>query len=189
MKKKKKDGTIEIVALASQPKGMKIILEERGLWDNKLTKTYKLCKSENKDDESRFDLSRTNCCADRIIELQPDFMLQTSVLEETILKKNHKCIFLPKFHCELNFIEMFLGQKDKCDYKFESLKRTVPGALNSVPLDSIRRSARKSWRNMDIYRGGLTGLAAVYACKKFSSHRSIPVDQLRLMEEEYIINK
>lgn len=44
-------------------------------------------------------------CAKRIISLQPDFLGETSLLEE-IAKggTGHQIIFYPKFHCELNYI-------------------------------------------------------------------------------------
>ena len=34
------------------------------------------------------------------------FDLQTSLLQQKLETKGHKCIFLPKFHCKLNPIEM-----------------------------------------------------------------------------------
>ncbi|OAX39442.1 hypothetical protein K503DRAFT_849509 [Rhizopogon vinicolor AM-OR11-026] len=50
---------------------------------------------------------------------------------------SHVCIFLPKFHCELNFIEFFWGRvkkylRDNCDGSFETLKANLPKALESV---------------------------------------------------------
>ncbi|KAF8260779.1 hypothetical protein EI94DRAFT_1811267 [Lactarius quietus] len=38
---------------------------------------------------------------------QEDFRNQVSLLEQTITDRGHLCMFLPKFHCELNPIEMF----------------------------------------------------------------------------------
>ncbi|KIJ93463.1 hypothetical protein K443DRAFT_112033, partial [Laccaria amethystina LaAM-08-1] len=37
---------------------------------------------------------------------QEDFTNQISVLETVIREAGHECIFLPKFHCKLNPIEM-----------------------------------------------------------------------------------
>ena len=59
----------------------------------------KLCKNKN-DDPLHID-----CYGRRILSLQPDFLAQKSALVEIIENAGHVCIFFPKFHCELNFIE------------------------------------------------------------------------------------
>jgi len=163
-----------------QPKGIKQILIERGLWKNNLQLECQLCKKKNKTID---DLTRIDCCAHRIISLQPDFLAQRSELETIIEKAGHKCIFYPKFHCELNFIEMYWGATKKytrehCDYTWSGLQKTVPEALDSIPLIQIRRFAQKSWRYMDIYRKGITGKLAVFAEKKYKSHRRVSDDVL-----------
>ena len=48
-------------------------------------------------------------CAKCIIDLQLDFKGQKSLVHETIEAADHLCIMLPKYHCELNFIEFFSG--------------------------------------------------------------------------------
>ncbi|KIK25387.1 hypothetical protein PISMIDRAFT_32273, partial [Pisolithus microcarpus 441] len=53
------------------------------------------------------------CCNKQILECQPDFQEQKSLVQETIEGLGHLCIFLPKFHCELNFIEFFWGKIKK----------------------------------------------------------------------------
>ena len=50
-----------------------------------------------------------------------DFIVQKSKLQDEIEKREHKCIFYPKFHCELNFIEMYWSAakqyiREHCDY-------------------------------------------------------------------------
>ena len=64
--------------------------------------------------------------------------------------------------------------RNNCDYSFRALEKIVPEALNSVSLEQIRRYARRSWRFMDAYRKGLTGIAALYTVKQYRSHRRIP---------------
>ncbi|CAG8749435.1 11768_t:CDS:2 [Rhizophagus irregularis] len=54
----------------NQPKGIKQILIERGLWHNGLRLECELCKGKNK----QIDLTRINCCACKIMSLQPDFL-------------------------------------------------------------------------------------------------------------------
>jgi hypothetical protein len=87
----------------NQPKSMKQILIERGLWRDGLLADCKLCKGKTK----VVDANRIDCCARRILSLQPDFLAQKSQLQEEIEKHGHKCIFYPKYHCELNYIEMY----------------------------------------------------------------------------------
>ena len=50
-----------------------------------------------------------DCCNKRILKLQPDFIKQKSLVQETTKAAGHLCLFLPKFHCELNPIEYFWG--------------------------------------------------------------------------------
>ncbi|CAB4416861.1 unnamed protein product [Rhizophagus irregularis] len=143
--------------LRGQPKGLKQVLMERGLWPNEGLKL----------EEAR-----------KIMSQQPDFLAQKGRIKEVIVATGHKVIFYPKFHCELNYIKNFWGAAKKfsrsnCDYLWTGLQRTVPLALASVPLTTIRRYARKAFRYMDVYRKGLTGKAAEFAVKKYHLHRRV----------------
>ena len=84
-----------------QPKGIKQILSERGLWRRG---ECRLCRDRSTDP------LRVDCCR-KIISLQPDFLAQRSALDEMIENSGHVCIFFPKFHCELNFIERYWGAR------------------------------------------------------------------------------
>ena len=82
-------------------------------------------------------------------------------------------------HCKLNFIEMFWGAvkrytRNNCDYSFKGLEKIIPEALNSISLEKIRCFARRTWRFIDAYRKGLTGIEALYAVKKYRSYWQIP---------------
>lgn len=53
-----------------------------------------------------------DCCAWKILSIQPDFFTQKSVIEESIIgRKNalieHKVIYYLKFYCEFNHIKYF----------------------------------------------------------------------------------
>ncbi len=111
-----------IPELCGQPKGLKQVLKERGLWPNEGLKL----------EEAR-----------RVLSQQPDFLAQKGRLEEVIVAAGHQVIFYPKFHCELNFIENFWGAAKKYsrshyDYSWTGLQKTVPLALSSVSLTTIR---------------------------------------------------
>ena len=96
----------------------------------------------------------------------------------------------PKFHCELNFIEMYWGAtklkvRRLCDYSMKTLVKNVPIILDSIPLGLIRRFVRKSWRYMDAYRQGATGRLADFINKKYKGHRCIPTSWLNEVQDAY----
>ena len=108
----------------NQLKEMKQIITECGLWRNGL---LMVCKD-------KCNTTNMNCCAKCILELQPDFKVQKSLIQEVIEEWGHLCIFLPKFHCEFNFIEFFWGAVkhylcENCNYSFNTLKANMPFAL------------------------------------------------------------
>jgi hypothetical protein len=159
--------------LRGKAKGIKQVLQERGLWEDGLLKTCDSCKTGKKDPE------QLRYYAQRILELQPDFLAQKSLLAEIAESEGHKIIFYPKFYCEFNFIEMFWSRvkayaHEKCDYSFSGLQKTVPLALESVDLELIHKYAKRSFRYMDAYRIGLTSKDLERQVKKYKSHRTIP---------------
>ncbi len=138
--------------------GLQHILEQRGLWPVG-------------------GLSKSDSMA--LVKELPDFKQQLPWIKETVRHAGHLVIFLPKFHCEFNWIERYWGAakkftRCKCDYTWEGLENTVPLA---VPLASMRRFARKTFRYMDAYREirgtYLSPEQAEYSVKKYKSHRSV----------------
>ena len=124
-----------------QPKGMHQVLVEWGLWKNGLIMQ---CKKNKDGSGVKCKSGATNCCAKRILDLQPDFQEQKSLVQEVIEAAGHLCIFLPKFHCELNFIEFFWGAvkrylHENCDYSFTTLQENMPNALASVSVETIQK--------------------------------------------------
>jgi hypothetical protein len=83
---------------SGEAKGLNDVLEERGFDVCKLkAKCKPVCPFESK-----------NCCMARLLSQQDDFKNQVSMFETLITNAGHICIFLPKFHCELNPIEMVI---------------------------------------------------------------------------------
>src|ERR1700691_3908381 len=78
-------------------KRMAAILQERGFID--APKLLAQCE------KFKCKPDATNCCCRRILYNQPDFVDVPSVLEKTCEHRGYRVLFLPKFHCELNFIE------------------------------------------------------------------------------------
>ena len=70
-----------------------------------------------------------------LLKSQPDFKNQPSALVSLCSKITHcEALMLPKFHCELNVIELVWGHsktwvRKHCDYKWSTLKVNVPGSL------------------------------------------------------------
>jgi hypothetical protein len=157
-----------------QPKGVKQVLQERGLWvDGLKLKCRDKCL-----------VGSGNCCAKRLLEVQSDFQEQRSLVQEVIEAAGHLCIFLPKFHCELNFIEYFWGAvkrylRDHCDYTFPTLQENLPKALESVGVGTIRKWEHRMWRWVEAYDCGLAAREAQlhvqkFSSRKYKSHRRAP---------------
>jgi hypothetical protein len=90
-----------------EAKGIKMILEERGCYPKeKLRAKYTSPKCEALVTYPP-PANKPPCCLARILQNHKDFREQKSALAELIEGRGHKCIFLPKFHCELNLIEMY----------------------------------------------------------------------------------
>ena len=149
-------------------KGMAIILQERGFGD--LTKTRAECKG------FKCKVGVTDCCCHRILFNQPDFTHISSLLELLCKTRNVEVLFLPKFHCELNFIEQCWGRA-------KSIYRTYPEssredqleantilAIESIPLSMMQKFAKCSLRFMDAYSRGLNGRQAAWASRKYRGH-------------------
>lgn len=115
-----------------------------------------------------------SCCAHHILENQPDFKGQHSLVQETIEVAGHLCLFLHKYHCELNFIEFFWGAvkkylRDNCDYTFKTLKANMPKALESVFLETIHRWEHQTHQWIAAYHDGLDAKDAQVQVQAFSS--------------------
>ena len=143
---------------AGEAKGLKQVLEEQGFNVSKLkAKCSPVCPFESQ-----------NCCLARLLSQQEDFTNQPSMLETLIKGAGHECIFLLKFHCELNPIEMvsncLLGLTNSayhciqywgwCNYRyrehpkanFVAAKKWALQVLDACPVEVIQRFINRSGR-------------------------------------------
>ena len=139
-----KDGTEQLFYYpedhvhAGQFKGMATILAERG-YDVKKRKAQCGKKFSNCPEGS------TDCCCHRMLFNEPDFKNVDSILEADAKAWGFQILFLPKFHCELNFNEQCWGHAKRRyqifppSSKESDLERNVLQALDEVPLVSMRR--------------------------------------------------
>ncbi|UZO06126.1 uncharacterized protein OCT59_026457 [Rhizophagus irregularis] len=168
-----------------KPKGIKQVLTECNIWPEKgIRLMCEQCSGKQDDIVSE----RLDCCARRIMSLQPDFCEQRSILKEAIIKAGHIFERYPKFHCECNFIERYWGFAKRetrrlCNYNYNDLLLKVPEVLISVPVTTIHKFACKSWRYMDAYNKGLEGRTAEWAVSKYKSHHRLPDNIERIMDD------
>ncbi|GLB45359.1 hypothetical protein LshimejAT787_2200220 [Lyophyllum shimeji] len=132
------DGTVHVFYdAANWFKGMTGLLMERGLTDEAKLNTQ--CK------DFKCAPGATACYQRRVLYNQPDFAIQESVLETRCNARGFEVLFLPKFHCELNFIEQCWGHAKRVyrqyppSSKEADLEANVVTALESVPVVTMRR--------------------------------------------------
>jgi len=122
------------------------------------------------------------CCLGFLLLEQADFKEQQNAIQELVLSRGHFCIFLPKFHPELNFIERYWSRvkwyaRQFSDGTIKGLKAQADVAMTMSPetcdLALMRRYSRTAWRWVDAYHRGLDGVLANYAVRKSKSHRCV----------------
>jgi hypothetical protein len=166
-------------------KGMVMILEERGFVN--MSKVRAECKG------FKCIPGATSCCCHRILYNQPDFTDVPSILELTCKALGVLVIFLPKFHCKLNFIEQCWGyvkriyQLNPESSREDHLEKNALEALEAVPLTSMRKFATRSHHFMDAYEQGLNGHQAAWATRKYQGHHVLPVSIMNDLEKAGIV--
>ncbi|KAF7297803.1 hypothetical protein MKEN_01404000 [Mycena kentingensis (nom. inval.)] len=162
-------------------KGMEQIIRERGQWPaaglNAECTGFKCVPGS------------TGCCCRRTLFCAPDFVAQKSALQELVESRGHICDFYPKYHCELNFIEMYWGaakllyRKSPRTSGIDEMEANVIRSLDLIPQSSILRFANRSARFISAYAGGLTGAHLGYLKNKYRGHRVLPQGTLQEIKE------
>ena len=186
------------VRLVGHSKGLKQILLERGLIDG-TSRLKSKCgtadKKKRKDAKAKEGigigesvevpkhagvLNGEACCLEYLLSEQPDFKDQQNAIQELVISRGHYCIFLPKYHPELNFIERYWSRvkwhaRQYSDGSKEGLRKAADAALSEEACDLalIRRYSRTAWRWVDAYSKGLDGVLAQWAVRKSKKHRCV----------------
>ncbi|KAI8385799.1 hypothetical protein BD560DRAFT_364011 [Blakeslea trispora] len=165
--------------------GIRGILADRKLFLNEQERYAMVRYCNNVAVESR------RCCAVHLLEVQPDFLQQKSILAEVIENNGFMFELYPKYHCECNWIERYWGAakreaRRECDYSFQSLDRNIHNFLDSVcPPDEqpliIRKFFNKSFAYIRAYAQGKDVKETFALVEQFSklhkSHRKLRTNQ------------
>ncbi|KIK93974.1 hypothetical protein PAXRUDRAFT_143877 [Paxillus rubicundulus Ve08.2h10] len=161
---------------------MAVVLKERGFKVEKLKAQCKGFKCKE---------GVTNCCCWHILFNKPDFADVSTLLEALCAKwgPTFQVLILPKFHCELNFIEQCWGYAKRLYHMYPPTKKddemeaNVLKALNAVPIECMWRSRRF----LNAYRQGLNGKQAAWANKKYHGRYVLPDSILNDLDDNQVV--
>ena len=163
-------------------KGM---LEECGFGD--MSKVWAECK------DFKCLPGATTCFCHQMLYNESDFANVEFCLGIACKSQGFTVMFLPKFHCELNFIEQCWGYAKQIywlnpeSFHEEALERNALDTLECIPLPTMRKFSNRSQRFMDAYGQGLNGRQAAWAAQKYWGHRVLPVGIMDELERAGII--
>ncbi|CAM9550073.1 unnamed protein product, partial [Pylaiella littoralis] len=97
--------------------------------------------------EGRAAARRQRCCMERVFSDLGAFKAQLNKVQQIFKDAGHVCIFLPKYHPELNAIKRYWGYvkhvlRLHCEYSLTHMLKILPRALSGVPLEHIRAWSR-----------------------------------------------
>ena len=151
------------------------------------------------------DVKSYRCCMQYVLSQEPDFLAQKPWLQEEVEKVGFNIVYYPKYHCELNPIELVWAwikayHRSTCTYKFDDLK--APDGLRKtleerLPLAFVRRAWHKCERFMHGYMqmtannepNPITGALLDFIVKKYTSHRRLPASMSRVECQREMVEK
>ena len=110
----------------------------------------------------------------------------------------HLCVFLPKYHPELNFIERFWSRlkwwlRQHCEWSLRALFEKIEEACDKIELSLIRKYARTAWRWMDAYRQATrqewSPQLTTFIAKSYHGHRGVPTSMDAMIDKLACWNK
>ena len=95
---------------------------------------------------------------------EPDFKNEENMVTQEIHKRGHMCIFLPKFHCDLNWAENHWGRSKPfvrgiCDGSWMAMCQGIwlSFGQGNIPYDLCQRFARKIREIIRMCKAGIDG--------------------------------
>ena len=118
--------------------------------------------ARNRQEETSGTAARRRCCARKVFSELKAFKGVLNKVAQIFQEAGHVCIFLPKYHPELNAIERHWGYikyllRLHCEYPLPHMLKTLPGVMAGVPLAFIRAWSRVTWLYVVAYDEGLEG--------------------------------
>lgn len=151
------NGEVQTMVLPDgRPKGLKLVLEERGV------NTVGMNAEKLRDELGKHD----------------DFRNVKTLLQEKIELRGHLCMYIPKFHCELNAIERCWCHAKKysrahANGTITRLRTVIPKALDTCTPDLIAKFFCTVRDYIKAYDEGHTCNGVEEAVKLYKSHRRV----------------
>ena len=112
------------------------------------------------------------------MSIEIDFAGEENMVTQLVTKRGHKCKFLPKFHCDINWSENHWGKskpcvRELCDGTWMAMCKAIwlSFGQGNIPEELAQRFARKVRETIGMYHAGIDGPFAAYCQKKFKYHR------------------
>ncbi|OAV99718.1 hypothetical protein PTTG_25268 [Puccinia triticina 1-1 BBBD Race 1] len=177
---RQRDAAAQAARLTRQAEANGYFLSEQQCIDELLARNESSIPTTEQSDLETSSASIT-CCWSKILSQQSDFLNERPLLQSIIEDAGHACLFLLKFHCELNPIELFWSyikqsyrkQSHTCS-SFKACQALFNKVRQSCPVITIRRYFRRIDRQLHIYKQGYNGPQSSILMKKYTSHRCIP---------------
>lgn len=140
-------------------KGMRCVLEERGV------DTYRMKADQMRKELRKFEDFRSD---------------GVPIVEEMVVSKGHMCLFIPRFHCELNPIERCWCHAKRytrahCNGSIVRLRKIIPEGLATVSNELISSFFLTCIDYEEAYREGHSCTTVDTQVKKYKSHRKVHV--------------
>lgn len=129
--------------------------------------------------------------ARELLSMEEDFRAEKEWLEKIVTGAGCEILWFPKFHCELNPIELVWGFikgyfRRNCSFSYKDLSERIEPFIKQIPQNYVASYYKHCEKFMEGYKQGLTGYLLDFAMKKYASHRTFPKNLVKVeLEKAY----